>query len=70
MVFTGQLIDELIRPGDEIYVRISSADEQATALTAEAQRKINPNFMSYTVNEEGAVKLPLLKRVSKMRLIN
>ncbi len=68
MVFSGQPIDELIRPGDEIYVRISSADEQATAFTAEAQRNINPNFMSYTVNKEGAVKLPFIGRISLQNL--
>jgi hypothetical protein len=37
MVFIGEPVDDLIRPGDEIYVRISSADEQPTALTSDTR---------------------------------
>ena len=65
MVFTGIPSDDLIRPGDEIYVRISSADEQPTALTAEMQRgTYNAALQSYTVNEEGAIRLPYIGRIT------
>lgn len=65
MVYIGKPLDNLIRPGDEIYVRISSADEQPTALTADVQRGIqNPSFLSYTVNDDGTIKLPYIGRIT------
>ena len=65
MVFMGQPVDDLIRPGDEIYVRISSADEQPTALTADAQRGTqNAALQSYTVNDDGAIRLPYIGRIT------
>jgi len=69
MVFTGQQADNTIRPGDEIYVRISSADEQPTALTQDMQRGTqNPTFLSYTVNEDGTIRLPYIGRINLYNL--
>lgn len=59
MVFTGSAVDNIIRQGDELYVRISSADEGPTSLSNEARANIyDPSLMSYTVNEDGYLKLP------------
>ena len=69
MIFSGKQVDNTIRPGDEIYVRISSADEQPTALTHDMQRGThNPNFMSYTVNEDGTIRLPYIGRINLYNL--
>ena len=69
MVFTGLPLDELIRPGDEIYVRITSADEQPTALTTDMQRgTFNASLQSYTVNEEGSIRLPYIGRITVQNL--
>ena len=70
MIFTGQQVDNTIRPGDEIYVRISSADEQPTALTQDMQRggTVNPSLMSYTVNEDGTIRLPYIGRINLYNL--
>jgi hypothetical protein len=38
LIFHGEPADIGIRPGDEIYVRISSADEQPVNFTGEGQR--------------------------------
>lgn len=59
MVFEGSAVDNIIRPGDELYVRISSADEDPTSLSTETRTNIyDPALMSYTVNDEGKLKLP------------
>ncbi len=69
MIFTGQQVDNTIRPGDEIFIRISSADEQPTALTQDMQRgTFNPSFMSYTVNEDGTIRLPYIGRINLYNL--
>ena len=69
MIFTGQQVDNTIRPGDEIYVRISSADEEPTALTQDVRLGVNdPSFMSYTVNEDGTIRLPYIGRINLYNL--
>ena len=68
MIFTGQQVDNTIRPGDEIYIRISSADEQPTALTQDMQTRLNPSLMSYTVNEDGTIRLPYIGRINLYNL--
>ena len=65
MIFTGEQVDNTIRPGDEIYIRISSADEQPTALTQGVRLGVSdPSFMSYTVNEDGSIRLPYIGRIN------
>ena len=64
-VFHGEPADIRIRPGDEVYVRISSADEQPVAFMGDGARGINdPRFMSYPVDEQGYMRLPHLGRVN------
>lgn len=64
MVYEGPVIDNVIRPGDELYVRISGADEGPTSLAVDArQRYQDAALMSYTVNEEGYLKLPYVGNV-------
>lgn len=65
MIFHGEPADIKIRPGDELYVRISSADEQPVAFINDAQRGLNdPKLMSYPVDEEGSIRLPQIGKVS------
>ena len=69
MVYHGIAADTRIRPGDELYVRINSADEERTSITSDAQGNIfNPSLLSYTVNEEGMIKLPYVGRILVMDL--
>ncbi len=65
LYFVGTPQDNLIRPGDELYIRITSADESPTSLTGlTADRYISdPSLMSYIVNPEGAIKLPYIGRI-------
>ncbi|MFO7978271.1 MAG: polysaccharide biosynthesis/export family protein [Bacteroidales bacterium] len=65
MVYQAEPVDNVIRPGDEIYIRISSSDEAPTSFSGEWQRGIqDPTLMSYTLNEEGTIKLPYIGRVN------
>jgi len=60
MIFHGEPADIRIRPGDEIYIRISSADEQPTAMAGDVQRLNDPRLSSYPVTDEGNIRLPHL----------
>ncbi len=64
MVYEGEAVDTKIRPGDEVYIRISSADDDPTNITGDAQRVYDANLMSYTVNDKGEVKLPYTGRIN------
>ncbi len=63
--FEGQQIDNIIRPGDEIYIRITSADEERTSFVAQGQPGgvYDPTFLSYTISDDGTVKLPYIGRI-------
>ncbi len=63
--FEGQPIDNIIRPGDEIYIRITSADEERSSFVAQGQPGgvYDPTFLSYTVSDDGTVKLPYIGRI-------
>ncbi len=65
LYFVGTPQDNLVRPGDELYIRITSADETQTSLTGlTAERYISdPTLMSYIVNPEGWIKLPYIGKV-------
>ena len=65
LYFVGVPQDNLISPGDELYIRISSADESPTSLTGlRADQYISdPSLMSHTVDPEGAIKLPYIGRI-------
>ena len=63
--FIGKDIDSKIRPGDELYIRISSADEVQTAFSMENQRQFyDPSLLSYIVDEDGQIKLPYIGRTN------
>lgn len=67
MIYRGVQVDEAIRPGDEVFVRITSADQEAQALNLAPQGGggINdPTFQSYPVNEDGTIKFPYIGRVA------
>ncbi len=70
MVYTGQHIDDIIRPGDELYIRISSADEESTIFSAQGQtgNVYDPSLLSYTVSEDGTIKLPYIGRIQLSNL--
>ncbi len=64
MTFHGEPADIRIRPGDELYVRIGSADEQPVNIGGEGGRGGNDaRMLTYVVNEEGQIKLPMIGRV-------
>lgn len=65
MVYRGVQVDNTIRPGDEVFVRISSADQEAQNLDlAQGGGGVNdPTFQSYSVNENGAIKFPYIGRI-------
>lgn len=60
-LFHGKPTDIRIRPGDEIYIRIRSADEQSEYLLGDAQRgSHDARLSSYIVNDQGSIRLPYL----------
>ncbi|MCP4310799.1 MAG: hypothetical protein GY790_06015 [Bacteroidetes bacterium] len=64
MYFIDEPTDNLIRPGDELYIKVSSADETQTAFNDDSRDRINdPSVISYAVNEDGYVKLPYVAKV-------
>ncbi len=69
MNYIGEPVDARIRPGDEIYIRINSADDDAVDYTADWQRGIHdPTLLSYTVADDGTVKLPYIGRIVLVEL--
>lgn len=64
MYFVEEQLDNTIRPGDELFVRVSSADEEQTAFNENTRDRIaDPTVISYTVDEDGYIKLPYIKRI-------
>ena len=59
----------LIQPGDELYIRVTSFDETSNFFNLTSRDmyiREDVTLISYTVNEEGIVHLPYLGRVSLM----
>jgi polysaccharide export outer membrane protein len=64
MYFIDGAADNEIRPADELYIRVTSADEGQTAFNdASSERMYDPSVISYTVDEEGYIKLPYVSRI-------
>jgi len=64
LYFIEKPLDNTIRPGDELYIQVSSADETQTSFNQERQQTVrDPSVVSYTVDPEGTVKLPYINRV-------
>jgi len=64
MYFIGEPLDDVIRQGDELYIKVTSADETQTNFNQDRQSlSRDPSLLSYTVDEEGNIKLPYINRV-------
>jgi len=64
MYFIDEDLDETIRQGDELYIRVSSADETQTNFNQERdQYARDPSLISYTVDQDGFIKLPYVNRL-------
>ncbi|MEN8230623.1 MAG: polysaccharide biosynthesis/export family protein [Bacteroidota bacterium] len=64
MYFIDEALDEIIRQGDELYIKVTSADETQTNFNQERQSlSRDPSLLSYTVDEEGTIKLPYVNRI-------
>ncbi len=62
--FVEDSIDEHIRYGDELYIRITSSDETPTNFNSRFQMQImDADLLSYTLDEEGYIHMPYLKRI-------
>jgi polysaccharide export outer membrane protein len=60
--------EETIQPGDELYIRVSSSDDQPNRFSIEGAVAMGDITMSsYTINESGIVKLPY---IGELNLIN
>jgi len=64
MYFIDEPSDNLIRQGDELYIEVNSADETQTNFNQNRQSYgRDPSLISYTVDEEGYIKLPYVNRI-------
>ena len=64
MYFIDEPVDNTIRPDDELYIKVTSADEQQTAFNEDGQMRIyDPTVISYTVDGEGYIKLPYVDKI-------
>lgn len=64
MYFIDEGLDESIRQGDELYIRVTSADETQTNFNQDRdQYARDPSLVSYTVDPEGFIKLPYIERI-------
>jgi polysaccharide export outer membrane protein len=60
-----EIEEETIQPGDELYIRVSSSDDQPNRFSAEGLIGMGDiTMVSFTVNENGIVKLPYLGELS------
>lgn len=64
MFFIDEPIDNSIKVGDELFIKVTSADEGSTAFNAEGQTRIyDPSVISFAVDVDGTVKLPYVARI-------
>ena len=63
MQYIGPQIDNIITPGDELYLRINSADEERTIIAQDQGYRMDPTLLSYTVSDDGTIKLPYIGRI-------
>ncbi len=70
IMYTGQHIDDIIRPGDELYIRTTSADEESTIFSSRGQAGAvyDPSLLSYTVSEDGTIRLPYIGNIQLSNL--
>jgi polysaccharide export outer membrane protein len=64
MYFIDEPMDNTIRQGDELYIKVTSADETETNFSREGRESVrDPSVISYSVDPEGTIKLPYINRV-------
>jgi polysaccharide export outer membrane protein len=64
MYFIDEPLDNAIRQGDELYIRVSSADETRTNFNQDRQEYArDPALISFTVDEDGNIKMPYINRI-------
>jgi polysaccharide biosynthesis/export protein len=63
MTYMGPQLDNLISPGDELFVRITSADEEPVMNFQDQGGRVDPTLLSYTVSDDGTIKLPYINRI-------
>ena len=64
MYFIEEESDDLIRSGDELYIKVTSADETQTSFNQGGNETVrDPSVISYTVDESGDIKLPYINRI-------
>ena len=64
MYFIDEPLDDVIRQGDELYIKVTSADETQTNFNQDGQSiSRDPSLLSYTVDDVGSIKLPYINRV-------
>jgi polysaccharide export outer membrane protein len=69
--YVGSLTQNLIQPGDELYIRVSSFDETSSIFSNTGREYLSMTdvtLISYSVNEEGYVRLPYAGNVKLMNL--
>jgi len=64
MYFIDEPLDEVIRQGDELYIKVTSADETQTNFNQDRESlSRDPSLASFTVDDQGNIKLPYINRV-------
>jgi polysaccharide export outer membrane protein len=72
MYFIDEELDNTIKIGDELYIGVTSADENPTAFSERTNNQVyDPTVISHTVDENGEIKLPYIKtiKVSGLTLV-
>lgn len=65
MYFIEDEIDDIIRTGDELFIQVTSADEIQTNFNQGRSDQVrDPSVISYTVDDEGNIKLPYINRIN------
>lgn len=69
MYFIDEALDNTIRQGDELYIRVSSADETRTNFNQDRQEYArDPSLISFTVDDDGKIKMPYVDRIKLSEL--
>lgn len=64
LYFFGETADNTIRPGDELYIRVASSDEDPTSFPDRGSNQVyDPSLLSYTVDDMGYIRLPYIDRI-------
>jgi polysaccharide export outer membrane protein len=64
MYFIDEKIDDIIRTGDELFIQVTSADETQTNFNQRTSDMVrDPSVISYTVDDEGTIKLSYINRI-------